>query len=226
MPWKGLVQALEQEWGGSRMARFVWCKNVECRIPSFRCLLCNQNCYADEYSGEAAERAFAELLRTGKYRERFVMKRKTNVAVEDTGVIGEAAAESAGGEGLPESSSDGRIFILEEGVLKPFRLSDYAPSVLYQVMEEFQVESRLVRPEEPGNIIFEGKRPARKTLPILVSRSGEAVLFDSWESLESNPQALSDSQEVLGASPVKQVFVLRRKTPVGSSGKGESEGGL
>jgi hypothetical protein len=203
---------LNARWVVFLMAQFVWCKNVECRIPSFRCLLCSQECYAAEPDSEAAGRALADLLKTGKYRERFVMKRKPNVLDEENGLLEKQLTLPFDGETKGEETLDGRLFLFADGVLKPFLVTDYSPSVLYQVIETFQVESKLVRPEEPGNIVFEGKRPARKTVPILVSRSGDAALFDSWESLELNPQVLVETQEVFGAVPVKQVFVLKRKS--------------
>ena len=78
-------------------------------------------------------------------------------------------------------------------------------------MDSFSVECRLVRPEEPGSMVFEGKKPSRKTVPILVKKDGECVLLNSWDELESEPSKLADAHEVLGALPVKQVFVLKRK---------------
>jgi hypothetical protein len=73
------------------------------------------------------------------------------------------------------------------------------------------VECRLVRPEETANLVFEGKKPSKKTIPIIVTKNGDTLLLDSWESLESNPEQLAEAVEVMGASPARQVFVLRRK---------------
>jgi hypothetical protein len=77
--------------------------------------------------------------------------------------------------------------------------------------ESFSVECRLVRPEDPGNLLFEGKKPSKKTIPIVITKSGETKLLESWESLESDPEHLIHASEVIGATPVKQVFVLKRK---------------
>lgn len=148
------------------------------------------------------------------------MKRKENAALKDgplalakkeekeievqSGSVSEAGKE--GGD-LDEQ----RIYLMEEGKLEPFSPEQYTASTLYQVVESFSVECKLVRPEDPGNLVFEGKRPAKKTLPIIVTRSGETLLLDSWESLESKPEQLAEAAEVIGAMPVKQVFVLKRK---------------
>ena len=103
------------------------------------------------------------------------------------------------------------VFLVEDGRLQPFVPQNYTTSMLYEVVESFQVESRFVKPEEPGNLIIEGKRPTRRTVPILVLKSGECVLLDSWEKLEAEPSQLANVEEVIGAIPVKQVFVLKRK---------------
>jgi hypothetical protein len=60
-------------------------------------------------------------------------------------------------------------------------------------------------------MVFEGKKPSKKTVPILVRNGGECDLLASWEELESEPSRLSNVHEVVGAMPVKQVFVLKRK---------------
>jgi hypothetical protein len=60
-------------------------------------------------------------------------------------------------------------------------------------------------------MVFEGRKPSRKTVPILVQKDGECVLLNSWEDLESEPSRLAGAREVLGAIPVRQVFVLKRQ---------------
>jgi hypothetical protein len=93
----------------------------------------------------------------------------------------------------------------------PFSPEAYTTSTLYQVIDSFQVESKLVRPEEPGNLVFEGKKPSKRTVPVIMSSNGDAVLFTSWDELESNPTPLSEATEVIGVVPVRQIFVLKRK---------------
>ncbi len=110
-----------------------------------------------------------------------------------------------------EEQLDGRVFLLEEGKLKPFSPEEYTTSTLYQVIDSFQVESKLVRPEEPGNLVFEGKKPSKRTVPVIMRNNGDAALFASWEELESNPTSLSEATEVIGVVPVRQIFVLKRK---------------
>jgi hypothetical protein len=161
------------------------------------------------------------LVRSGRYKERFVMKRKENVVRKDepSDVLEEreVKGEERNKDSALEKSKDGggveeqRVLLMEDGKLKPFSPDDYTASTLYQVVESFSVECRLVRPEDPGNLVFEGKRPTKKTQPIIVTKGGDSLLLESWESLESNPEQLSDAAEVIGALPVKQVFVLRRK---------------
>ena len=196
------------------MADFVWCKNEECRIPNFRCLLCREACYPVRHGPDGEGRALELLLKTGKYKERYVMKRKENLIPQERPSLeaverkNEPREESqrAAKNAVPEQ----RVFLLEDGKLKPFTREDYTASTLYQVVESYVVECRLVRPEDPGNLIFEGKKPSRKTVPIVVTKDGTHRLLESWESLESQPEQLSDAAEVIGAAPVKQVFVLRR----------------
>lgn len=103
------------------------------------------------------------------------------------------------------------VFLVENGRLQPFDAENYTTSMLYEVVESFQVESRFVKPEEPGSLIIEGKRPTKRTVPILVLKSGDCVLLDTWEKLEAEPSQLATVEEVIGAIPVKQVFVLKRK---------------
>jgi hypothetical protein len=152
-----------------------------------------------------------ELLRnSGRFKESFVMKRKDNAEVIKSQLSfferneKEQAVETA-------EKNGNNVFLLENGRIEPFSSEAYTASTLYQAVDSFSVECRLVRPEEPGNMVFEGKKPSRKTVPILVGNGGECVLLDSWEELESEPSRLANVHEVLGAMPVKQVFVLKRK---------------
>ncbi len=65
------------------MTQYVWCKNDECRIPAFRCVLCRLDCY--EVRGRTPEgeisQAFELLRNSGRFKESFVMKRKDNAEV-------------------------------------------------------------------------------------------------------------------------------------------------
>jgi len=141
------------------------------------------------------------------------MKRKESAAAEESRdnprviEMGDALQES---ETQAEREGPG-VFLLEDGRLKPFSVSEYTRSTLYDVVESFSVECRLVKPEESDQPIYEGKKPSKKTVPILVSSKGEYVLMASWEDLETHPEKLADVKEVIGAAPVKQVFVLKRK---------------
>ena len=195
------------------MPQYVWCKNDECRIPAFRCILCRLDCY--EVRGRARDgeinEVFDVLKNSGRFKELFVMKRKDNAEaiqsqlsfLERTGK--EETMEKA------ENENGNNVFLLENGRIAPFSSDEYTASTLYQAVDSFSVECRLVRPEEPGSMVFEGKKPSRKTVPIVVNKDGECVLLNSWDELESEPSRLANAQEVLGALPVKQVFVLKRK---------------
>lgn len=196
------------------MTEYVWCKNDECRIPAFRCILCRHDCY--EVRGRAREgevsQAFEMLRSSGKFKEHFIMKRKeiSEAVQNQLSFFGETKKEQEDME-MPESENGSKIFLLEDGKIKPFSEEEYTASTLYQAVDSFSVECRLVRPEEPGNLVFEGKKPSRKTVPILVKKSGECVMLNSWEELEAQPSHLADARDVVGAMPVKQVFVLKRK---------------
>jgi hypothetical protein len=45
----------------------------------------------------------------------------------------------------------------------------------------------------------------------MITKTGEATLFASWDDLESNPSPLAEASEVIGVVPVRQIFVLKRK---------------
>ncbi len=104
-----------------------------------------------------------------------------------------------------------QVFILEEGHLKPFPRDEYTVSTLYEMAEVYDVECRLVKPDDPGAIIYEGRKPSKKTLPVIVKKAGDTVFLDSWNALEADPTHLADAREVMGVIPMKQVFVLKRK---------------
>ena len=201
------------------MTQYVWCKNDECRIPMFRCILCRYDCYEVRGRAGAGEPnpAFEVLRNSGKYKEYFIMKRKEAAELKNQLSFFERTEEKT--ETGPETeveapAQNGRdkdVFLLEEGKIKAFSADEYTASTLYQAVESFSVECRLVRPEEPGNMVFEGKKPSKKTVPILIKKSGECVILDSWEELEGQPSQLAETQDVVGAMPVKQVFVLKRK---------------
>jgi hypothetical protein len=194
------------------MARFVWCKNEERRIPAFRCLLCKDNCHPAQAGVADVDNSLEILLKSGKYRERFLMKRKAQAIDVDEHLFETPAGVPEGIEkGDEEQPLDGRVFLLEDGKLKPFSPEEYTTSILYQVIDSFRVESKLVRPEESGNLIFEGKKPAKKTLPVMIARGGEVQLFNSWDELEANPTPLAEATEVMGVVAVRQIFVLKRK---------------
>ena len=195
------------------MTQYVWCKNDECRIPAFRCVLCRLDCY--EVRGRTPEgeisQAFELLRNSGRFKESFVMKRKDNAEVikSQLSFFGRSGKEQT--METAQQKNGNNVFLLDNGRIEPFSSDAYTASTLYQAVDSFSVECRLVRPEEPGNMVFEGKKPSKKTVPILVGEGGECVLLGSWEDLESEPSQLANVHEVLGALPVKQVFVLKRK---------------
>lgn len=141
------------------------------------------------------------------------MKRKQQAIEMDSATAVQFSEESAQGKTKENDkpAAEPGLFLLEDGRLKPFSLEDYTTSTLYQVVEAFSVECKLVRPDDPNALLYEGKKPSKKTLPILVGKDGECVLLDSWDVLEAEPERLGEAAEVLGATPVKQVFVLKRK---------------
>ncbi len=193
---------------------YVWCKKEERRLPAFRCVLCQDKCSFEQRADSETDSLVRMLKQSGKYKERYVMKRK-----EDNTPVGKTSAtveerqlktnERAGVQS--EEIKAQRVLLVEDGKVRPFSPEDYTASTLYQVVESFAVECRLARPEEPGNLIYEGKKPSKKTIPILIMKDGSSVLLESWESLESSANQLSEAVEVIGATPVKQVFVLKRK---------------
>jgi hypothetical protein len=119
--------------------------------------------------------------------------------------------ESSGAPKAQSLSQENELFYIEDGKLQQFSSEDYTPSTIFQVMELFVVDRKLVRPEDPDSIIYDGKKPSKKTIPVIVTKKGNYVVLSSWDELETNPEQLADATEVIGATPVKQVFVLKKK---------------
>jgi hypothetical protein len=184
-------------------------------MPAFKCLLCRDDCYARSRKERGTDNALEILVKSGRYKECYVMKRKESVEPAEN-FIREVTASDAGivsnippGQSADETLEN--VYVMEEGKLKPFAAEEYTVSNLYQVVDSFSVECKLVRPEDPSNIVFEGKKPSKKTVPVLVTKEGESLILDSWEALEAQPEQLAAAVEVIGVTPVKKVFVLRRK---------------
>jgi hypothetical protein len=171
------------------------------------------DCYElRERAGEPEiSRTFEVLRNSGRFKEYFIMKRKDNVEVIRNQLSVFEKDRKKETMETAEQENGNNVFLLENGRIQPFSADEYTASTLYRAVDSFSVECRLVRPEEPGNMVFEGKRPSRKTTPILVKKDGECELVSSWEELESEPSRLANAREVVGAMAVKQVFVLRRQ---------------
>lgn len=192
---------------------YVWCTKEECRVPEFRCLLCKQVCYPDRRGSGEGDSALEILINSGKYKEIWVMKRKQQAIERDSAAALQIAQEPEPDtvEKNDQPAAESGLFLLEDDRLKPFSPENYTTATLYQVTEAFSVECKLVRPDDPNALVYEGKKPSKKTMPILVGKDGASVLMDSWEALETELGRLSEAAEVLGATAVKQVFVLKRK---------------
>ena len=200
------------------MTQYVWCKNDECRIPAFRCILCRYDCY--EVRGRVREgevsQAFELLRNSGRFKECYVKKRRENSEVQNQLSFFQRNnkkddMDKSEQDELSGQNGEKGVFLLEDGKIRPISQDEYTASTLFQAVESFSIECRLVRPDEPGNMVFEGKKPSKKTVPILIKKDGECMIMNSWEELESQPSQLADAQDVVGAMPVKQVFVLKRK---------------
>jgi hypothetical protein len=179
--------------------------------------LCGENCHPDALDDERIGEALDSLRKTGKIREQYIMKRKEK-ALEVVSNDEEFADDNAGEAGEENSNADSstavdnEFFLIgNDGKLQPLSPAEYTPATIFQAVETFVVERKFVKPEDPGNIVYEGKKPSRKTMPILITREGEHIALDSWEALEANPEQLANASEVIGATTVKQVFVLRKK---------------
>ncbi len=121
------------------------------------------------------------------------------------------AGKAGSGSGPAAGEEEERLFFIEEGRLRDISSDHYASSVVYRMEECFVVERRFVKPGDSGDIVYEGKKPSRKTtVPVLALQNGEHVVLSSWDELDQQPERLADVREVIGASPVKQVFILRK----------------
>lgn len=173
---------------------FTWCRQEDRYLPAYRCMLCKTPCPSRQ---QYAENQFIDdLIAEGKIKEYFVMAAK--------GTSPPKAAASG-------KSSQETYFIHEDGKLKPFSPEDYCSSLVYQAVEAFTVERRFVRPEEKQDVLYEGKRPNKKTVPVLVMRNGAQAVLSTWQDLEANPEHLAEVKEVISVKPVKQVFLLKRQ---------------
>ena len=141
-----------------------------------------------------------------------MMKRKEKAVPKELPAELEKESNDGGkaAEDEPARAREGDLFLLENGKLQPFSSANYTQSTLYQMVESFSVECKLVRPEDPAALIYDGKRPSKKTVPIVLTKNGESLLLESWEALEAAPEQLANADEVIGAMPVKQVFVLKK----------------
>lgn len=178
----------------SERPRFTWCRLEDRYLPVYRCMICKAPCAARRALD--AHPIVDDLLEEGKIKEYFVM----------------TAKKSEGKPAAPvETPGDERYFILENGKLKPFAAEDFSSAVIYQAIEAFAVERRFVKPEDKQEVLYQGKRPAKQTVPILLMRDGADTLLSSWEELDADPRQLAQVEEVVAVKPVKQVFVLKRK---------------
>ena len=193
------------------MSEYVWCKKEESRLPIYRCFFCGRTCYPEKELRAQKDKVIADLLESGKFKECYIMKRKSTkketVSVLDFGSQGKDQQQAKNGE-TPEET---RIFLMEDGELKPFSPNDFTTSILYHEEESYTIERKLVRPGASKNVVFSGKRPSRNTTPIIVTKDGNYILLESWQELDANPQQLLNAKEVIGASAVRQVFVLTKK---------------
>jgi hypothetical protein len=193
------------------MTRFVWCRKEERRIPAYRCITCRENCYQDILEDEEVRKTLDHLIESGKLKEIFVVKRKDETASPAQGPQAAGREAGRGREKGASESGEEKLFFIEDDRLKPFSPEEFTSSPLYRVAESFEVERRLVAPEQSSKVVYEGRKPSKKTIPIIVSKDDRLTLLDSWDELEDRADQLADAREVLGVSPVKQVFVLKRK---------------
>ncbi len=108
-----------------------------------------------------------------------------------------------------EEHSPSRYFIVENGTVRDLEPEEYSRTPVYETVGSYSVERRFVKPEEKVEIVYEGKRPPKQTVPVLVSHNGTATVLSSWNDLESHPESLAEVKEVRVARAVKQVFVLK-----------------
>lgn len=108
-----------------------------------------------------------------------------------------------------EEQNPSRYFIVENGTVRDLEPEEYSRTLVYETVGSYSVERRFVKPEEKAEIVYEGKRPPKQTVPVLVSHNGTATVLSSWHDLESHPEILAEVKEVRPARAVKQVFVLK-----------------
>jgi len=120
----------------------------------FRCILCRYDCY--EVRGRARDGeinpAFEVLRSSGRFKEYFIMKRKEIAESRNQLSFFEKSEKKEEKEDMETSGQNGEkeVFLLEDGKIKAFSANDYTASTLYQAVESFSVECRLVRTEEPA----------------------------------------------------------------------------
>ncbi|MEJ5366108.1 MAG: hypothetical protein WHS86_13480 [Desulfosoma sp.] len=169
-------------------SQFTWCPKEERFIPLLRCLTCRPPCAAS--AAAVAEPNAALWVAAGKIKEAYTMKPK--VRAQET-----------------REESPARFFLVEDGTLRDLNPDEYSPATVYEALGSYGVERRFVKPEEKGDLVFEGKKPPKQTVPVLVLKNGTAAVLSSWDELISNPERLSEAKEVRVARAVKQVFVLK-----------------
>ncbi len=177
--------------------RFTWCRLEERYLPVSRCILCRTPCSASE--AHNYPEVIDNLLDAGKIKEYFVMKAKKSSPKSD----------KSDPVSIPRQPDI--LFLLEDGKLKPFSSDEYSSSILYQAVDTFAVERRFVKPEEKQGVLYEGRKPGKKTVPILILKEGGEAVLSSWEEIDRRPEMLAAVLEVIAAKPVKQVFVLKRR---------------
>ncbi len=194
------------------MSRYVWCKKEEARLPIYRCFFCGKTCYPEKELSAEKDQIITDLLASGRFKECYVMKRKGTkkeaISVLDFGAQGKVPKKETKEEA---EKKEGRIFLADNGELKPFSADSFTTSILYHEEETYTIERKLVKPGASKNVVFSGKRPSKNTTPIIVTKDGNFILVDSWQDLDANPEQLLNAREVIGASAVKQVFVLTKK---------------
>lgn len=172
----------------TRRSQFTWCPKEERFIPLLRCLTCRLPCPA--LTSAAEDDHVALWVAAGRIKETYTMKPK-------------ARPEE------PDKVSSTRFFVVENGTVRDLPPEEYCRIPVYETVGCYVVERRFVKPEEKADLVFEGKKPPKQTIPVLVSHNGSAVVLDSWEDLEAHPERLTDVKEVKIARVVKQVFVLK-----------------
>ena len=169
-------------------SQFTWCPKEERFIPLLRCLTCRPPCPASAVA--VAEPHVAVWVAAGKIKEAYTMKPK--VRSQET-----------------PHESPARFFLVEDGTVRELNPEEYSPATVYEAVGSYGVERRFVKPEEKADLVFEGKKPPKDTVPVLVLKNGTAAVLSSWDELASEPARLAEAKEVRVARAVKQVFVLK-----------------